>query len=183
MSNSNNFPVNRTVINYIHARNYFPNDEVHQLRPLVQDVKWSPKKFGEEMDHFNLIFPDIDIILGKMVGDLVEIDRPNSGTLRRTLHEVIHFEDFEDLNDWRFVVAVEDNVFQTYIHRSGYNSVLDYIKDQENEERPLLDYSQIDDWEVETKIIMKPNDVLFFRPWIFHSFQRGILHYYKLKVI
>ena len=83
MSNSN-FSVNRSVINYIHARNYFPHDEVHNISPLVQDVHWEDKKFGKEMVNFNLIFEDIDIVLGKMVGDLVEIDRPNSGTLRKT---------------------------------------------------------------------------------------------------
>ena len=154
MTNTN-FSVNRSVINYIHARDYFPKDEVEQLRPLVQDVHWVDKKFGKEMAHFNLIFNDIDLVIGKMVGDIVEIDRPSSGTLRRTINEVIHFEDFEDLNDWRFVVSLEENEFKTYIHKEGYK----------------------------TSIKMKPNDVLFYRPWIFHSFQDGILHYYKLKVL
>jgi hypothetical protein len=181
MSN-NNFPVNRSVINYIHARDYFPKEEIHQLRPLVDDVRWVEKKFGKEMEHFNLIFKDIDIVLGKMVGDIVEIDKENSGTLRRTLHEVIHFEDFNDLNDWRFVVAMDENEFKTYIHKDGYKNFLDYLKD-ENEERPILNYINKDDWEEEAVIKMKPNDVLFYRPWVFHSFQEGVLHYYKLKVI
>jgi len=64
MSNTN-FSVNRSVINYIHARDYFPKDEVEQLRPLVQDVHWVDKKFGKEMEHFNLIFNDIDLVIGK----------------------------------------------------------------------------------------------------------------------
>jgi hypothetical protein len=179
---SSNFSVDRSVINYIHARDYFPHDEVHRISPLVQDVSWSDKKFGKEMDHFNLIFPDIDIILGKMVGDLVEIDRKESGTLRKPLHEIIHFEDFNDLNDWRFVVALDDNEFRTYNHKNGYKSFVDYIKD-ESEEKPILDYINIDEWDLEAVIKMKTNDVLFYRPWVFHSFQDGILHYYKMKVI
>jgi hypothetical protein len=179
---NSNFQVNRSVINYIHARDYFPNNDIEQLRPLVDDVSWVDKKFGKEMEHFNLIFENIDIVLGKMVGDLVEIDRKNSGTLRRTLHEVIHFEDFEDLNDWRFVVAMDKNEFKTFIHKDGYKSMLDYIKD-ENEERPVFEYLNSEDWIEETTIKMNPNDVLFYRPWIFHSFQDGILHYYKLKVV
>jgi len=134
------------------------------------------------MAHFNLIFNDIDLVIGKMVGDIVEIDRPSSGTLRRTINEVIHFEDFEDLNDWRFVVSLEENEFKTYIHKDGYKSVLDFIKDEQSQDKEL-DYINKDDWEVETSIKMKPNDVLFYRPWIFHSFQDGILHYYKLKVL
>ena len=178
----NNFPVNRSVINYIHARDYFPEKEIEHIRPLVDDVSWVDKKFGKEMEHFNLIFEDIDIVLGKMTGDIVEIDKPNSGTLRRTLHEVIHFEDFLDLNDWRFVVALDENEFKTYAHKDGYKSILDYIKD-ETEEKPFLDYLKKEDWYEEATIKMNPNDVLFYRPWIFHSFQEGVLHYYKLKVI
>ena len=179
---SSNFSVNRSAINYIHARDYFPKGEIEEFRPWLENVKWVDTKFGKEIENINLIFENIDIILGKMSGDLLEIDRKNSGTLRKTLHEVIHFEDFEDTNDWRFVVAVDDNEFKTYIHNDGFKSVLDYIKD-ESEEKPLLDYLNKDDWETEAVIKMKPNDVLFYRPWIFHSFQEGILHYYKLKVI
>lgn len=181
MSNSN-FQVNRSVINYIHARDYFPKHEADAIVPLVQDVHWIDKKFGKEMEHFNLIFNDIDLVIGKMVGDIVEIDRQNSGTLRKTLHEVIHFEDFEDTNDWRFVVSLEDNEFKTFVHKSGYKSMLDYLKD-DSEEKPELLWLDPEQWEVETTIKMKSNDVLFYRPWIFHSFQDGILHYYKLKVV
>ena len=181
MSNSN-YQVNRSVINYIHARDYFPKHEVDAIAPLVQDVHWVDKKFGKEMEHFNLVFNDIDLVIGKMEGDIVEVDKPNSGTLRRTLHEVIHFEDFEDTNDWRFVVALEDNEFKTYVHKSGYKSMLDYLKD-EAEDKPELDWFDPEQWEEEATIKMKSNDVLFYRPWIFHSFQEGILHYYKLKVV
>ncbi len=179
---SNNFQVDRSVINYIHARDYFPKEEVDRIAPLIQDVHWEEKKFGQQMVNFNLIFPNIDLIMGKMVGDLVEIDKPNSGTFRKTLHDVIRFEDFGDLNDWRFVVALEDNEFKTYIHKDGYKSFLDYIKG-ESEEKPLLEYFNKEHWEEEAIIKMKSNDVLFYRPWLFHSFQDGILHYYKLKVI
>jgi hypothetical protein len=179
---NSNFPVNRSVINYIHARDYFPKGEIEEFRPWIQDVKWLDTKFGKEIENVNLIFENIDIILGKMTGDLLEVDRKNSGTFRKTFHEVIHFEDFEDTNDWRFVTSVDENEFKTYIHKGGFKSVLDYIKD-ESEEKPFLDYSNPEEWEVETTIKMKPNDVLFYRPWVFHSFQEGILHYYKLKVV
>ena len=179
---SSNFSVKRSAINYIHARDYFPKGEIEQFRPWLENVNWVETKFGKEIENINLIFENIDIILGKMSGDLLEVDRKNSGTLRKTLHEVIHFEDFEDTNDWRFVVAVDENEFKTHIHKDGFKSVLDYIKD-ESEEKPLLDYLNVEDWETETVIKMKPNDVLFYRPWLFHSFQDGILHYYKLKVV
>lgn len=183
MKNSNS-QVDRSVINYIHARDYFPKGEIEELLPWVDpsSIKWVNKKFGLEKENFNLIFENIDIIMGKMVGDLVDIDKPNSGILRKTMHEVIHFEDFEDTNDWRFVVSLEDNEFNTFIHKNGYKSMLDYLKD-DSEDLQELDWLDTDQWEIEATIKMKPNDVLFYRPWIFHSFQEGILHYYKLKVI
>lgn len=179
---TDNFPVNRSVINYIHARDYFPSHEIDELRPLLDDVNWIDNKFGKEMENFNIIFQDIDIILGKMVGDLVEIDKKNSGTLIKPYYEIIHFEDFKDLNDWRFIVALDKNEFKTYTHKSGYKSMIDYVKDTA-EEKTNLDFTDVDQWEEESIIKMNPNDVLFYRPWIFHSFQDGILHYYKLKVI
>lgn len=178
---NSNFSVDRSHINYIHARNYFKSGEIEHLRPLVDDVSWVEKKFGMEMEHFNLIFQNIDLVLGKMVGDIVEVDEDNSGTLRRPFPDLIRFEDFKDLNDWRFVVALDENEFVTYNHKEGYKTFLDYIRD-EKEEKPILDYKNKDEWEVEATIKMKPNDVLFYRPWVFHSFQEGILHYYKLFV-
>jgi hypothetical protein len=99
--------------------------------------------------------------------------------LRRTLNEVIHFE---DTNDCRVVVAVDDNEFKIFIHKSGYKSILDYLKD-ESEEKLELNWFDPEQWEQETMIKMKSNGVLFYRSWIFNSFQDGILHYYKLKVI
>lgn len=177
-----NFQVNRSVINYIHARDYFPKGEIEAFRPLVEDVHWVDTKFGKQMAHWNMIFKDIDLVLGKMVGDLVEIDRPNSGTLWRPLHEIIHFEDFENLDDWRFVVAMDTNEFKTYVHKSGWKSFLDFVNDPDPE-KAMPNYTDPDEWHLETFVRLNPNDVLFYRPWIWHSFQSGVLHYYKLKVI
>jgi hypothetical protein len=179
---SSNFSVNRSVINYIHARDYFPEHELDELRTWLGGTYWEDKKFGQELRNFNLIFPDIDLVLGKMIGDIIEIDKPNSGTIRKPLKDVIRFEDFEDLNDWRFVAAIEDNTFITYNNLKGYKTFLSYIKDT-SEEKPSLDYFNGEDWEIESVIKLKPNDVLFYRPWVFHSFDEGMLHYYKLKVL
>ena len=68
---------------------------------------------------------------------------------------------------------MEDNEFKTYVHKSGAKSALDGYE---------FDYFNPDDWEVETTIKLKANDSLFFRPWNFHSFGEGVIHYYKLLV-
>jgi len=178
---TDNFSVDRSHINYIHARNYFKDGEIESLRPLVDDVSWVEKKYGMEMEHFNLIYPDIDLVLGKMVGDIITIDKKASGTLRKPIPDVVRFEDFSDLNDWRFITALDENEFITYNHIEGYKTLIEYIKD-DSEEKPQIDFTNMDEWEIETVIKLKPNDVLFYRPWVFHSFNEGVLHYYKLIV-
>ena len=169
---NDNFKVNKSVMNFIHARDYFPKGEVEGFRPLIEDVHWEPRKYGKEIPDFNLIFNNIDVLWGKMLGDFIDIDRPVSGTFRRP-YPVIHFEDFDSLNEWRFIVAMEDNEFKTYVHKSGAKTALDGYE---------FDYFNPDDWEVETIIKLKANDSLFFRPWNFHSFNEGVIHYYKLFV-
>jgi hypothetical protein len=176
-----NYKVNRSVINYIHAKDYFPKGEIEVFTPLIKDAEWIDTKLGKQLNNFNIIFKDIDIILGKMVGDLVEVKKNISGTFRKTINEVIHFEDFTSLEEWRFIVALEENEFKTYTHSNGYASILDYYKD--SEDRPVLDYLNVLEWSESSVIKLKTNDVLFFRPWIFHSFKDGIIHYYSLRVI
>lgn len=179
---TDNMQVNRSKINYIHARDYFPPGEIEQFRPWIEHVNWIPMKFGHEIENIHLIFPNIDVIMGKMVGDFLEVDRSASGTFRRTLPGIIHFEDFDSLDDWRFVVACDANMFKTYSHVHGYKHHLEYVAD-ESEGKPELAYLDDTQWKEEAMIKMQPNDVLFYRPWLYHSFQDGILHYYKLKVI
>ena len=80
---NDNFKVNKSVMNFIHARDYFPKGEVEGFRPLIEDVHWEHQKYGKEIPNFNLIFNNIDVLWGKMLGDFIDIDRPVSGTFRR----------------------------------------------------------------------------------------------------
>jgi hypothetical protein len=181
MTNSN-FEVNRSKINFIHARDYFPKGEIEEFRPWLENTNWLPSRYGTELENIHLIFRDIDLIMGKMTGDMLEVDKAASGTFRKTMHEVIHFEDFENLDDWRFVVALDPNVFKVYTHKQGWKSHLDWAADTDSAKQEP-NWFDPNCWELESQIRMGLNDVLFYRPWVYHSFQDGILHYYKLKVI
>ena len=170
---SKNYKVNRSLLNYIHSRDFFPEGDAENYRLAVKDlIHYDPIAYGTEIPDFNLIFPDLDMLFGGMLGDFVKVDEDRSGTFRRPYNDLIHFEDFDDLNEWRLVVALEDTTFKVYTHKSGVKNALGGYE---------FDYHNPEDWELETIIKLKQNDAIFYRPWVFHSFEYKILLCYVLK--
>ena len=170
---SKNYKVNRSVLNYIHSRDFFPPGDAENYRLAVKDlIHYDPIPYGREIPDFNLIFPDLDMLFGGMLGDFIKVDEDRSGTFRRPYDNLIHFEDFEDTNEWRLVVALEDTTFKVYTHKSGAKNALEGYE---------FDYHSQDDWELETVMKLKQNDAIFYRPWVFHSFEEKIILNYVLK--
>lgn len=170
---SKNFQLNKSVLNFIHARDYFIRSEIEEFRGLLDGVHWNPAKFGLEMPQFQLIFKDIELVFGEMLGEYVKVDESASGSFRKS-YPGIHFEDFKSTNEWIFVVALEPNEFTTYTHIEGYKTAL--------EAPDSISFEDESNWEIESKVKLSINDCIFFRPWLFHSFSAGIIHYYKLLV-
>lgn len=166
-----NFQVNRSVLNFIHARDFYSKKDADAYNRAIGNAShFQPMQYGSELVNFNMIAPDDDMIFGGMLGDFVKIDKDKSGTFRRPWDNLIHFEDFQDLSEWRLAVALEDNVFTTYSHISGAKTALDGYE---------FDYHNLDDWIVETVLNIRQGDAIFFRPWVFHSFESKLLfcHY------
>jgi len=172
-----NFPVNKSVMNYIHSRDFFPKGDAENYKLAVQDLTYVPKKYGFEIPDFHMIFPEIDVLWGKMLGDFLDVVEPESGVFRKPYADVIHFEDYASLNEWCFVVALDNTEFKTYRHVSGIKNMLEMPHDHAH-----INFFNTSDWERETSIFMKPNDALFYRPWVFHSFDGALIHYYKIHV-
>lgn len=164
---ANNFQVNKSVLNFIHARNFWREGDAEQYRQTVADItQYHPMIYGSEMKNFNMIAPDDNMVFGGLLGDFVELDKEKSGIFRRPYHNLIHFESFESLSEWRLAVALEDNTFTTYSHASGAKTALDGHE---------FDYFNLDDWIVETMITLRQNDAIFYRPWMFHSFEEKLV--------
>jgi len=171
MSNKN-FQVNRSFLNYIHARNFLPEGEAESCKNAVKDlIHYYPMAYGYQNADLNLIFPEMDMVFGGMIGDFVKLDEEKSGTFRRPYHNLIHFEEFDDLNEWRLAIALEDTTFTTYSHVSGATTALDAYE---------FDYHNLDDWIIETVMNVRQNDAVFYRPWVFHSFEEKLLLCYTL---
>lgn len=169
---SKNFQVNKSFLNYIHAREFLPENEAEQCRQTVTNLMhYDPMAYGMQNSELNLIFPEIDMVFGGMLGDYIRVDEDRSGTFRKPYHNLIHFEEFDNLTEWRIAVALEDTTFTTYSHVSGAKTALDGYQ---------FDYHNLDDWVVETVMTIRQNDAIFYRPWVFHSFEEKLILCYTL---
>jgi hypothetical protein len=174
-----NFKVNKTVLNFIHARDYFPPQDAENYRYAVQDLKFDPMAYGKEIQNFNMILPETDMLLGEMLGEnFAKVDEDRSGTFRYPWNNLIHFEEYDSLREWRLAVALEDTVFRTYSHSLGFKTVLDC----KNEEWKTLNYVNEEEWNLETQINLRENDSVFYRPWVFHSFENKLIHCYTIMI-
>jgi hypothetical protein len=168
-----NYKVNKSYINFLHVRDFFPEGEVANTLPWLVGLKYQPVANGVEVPNFNLVFPDMEMIVGGMLGDWVKIDHESSGTFRIPYHNQIMFEEFDSMNEWRMAVAMEDNLFAMYNHNSGAKDARYGYE---------FDYSNPEDWTVESTINLKQNDCVFYRPWVFHSFEGKIIYHHKIYV-
>ena len=172
MTKASNYKVNRSYLNYIHASSFLPAEEAENARPSLENlIHYQHMAYGEQIVDFNLIFPDSDMLFGGMLGDFVKVDEERSGTFRKPYHNLIHFEEFDELSEWRVAVALEDTVFTVYSHKSGAKTALDGYE---------FDYHNLNDWVVETMITVRQGDAVFYRPWVFHSFENKLIICYTL---
>lgn len=160
----------------IHADNFFMEDHIKKLNLISQSLSFVEKEYGLEVEHFNLTFPDLDPIFSKLVGEEVTVDDERSGIFRKPTNCLIHFESFETMNEWCFIVALEKTTFNLFNHLEKFGVV---------NARSALDgyrwnYRNMFEWDIYTNILLEPNQGVIFRPWLFHSLENGLVQYYRL---
>ena len=159
------------MLKLLHIDNFFKPGEAEKLALVTQALKFEPTEFGEEIPNFNLVHPDVQDLFSQVLHYPVELDEERSGCFRRP-KTFIHFEGFDSPDEWCFAVALEDSTFNTYFHLSGAQTALDGYK---------FNYRNLFEWDYSCNILLKPNQCVFYRPWMFHSFDRGMIHTYRLK--
>lgn len=168
-----NFKVDKTVLSYIYAKNFWQEGDADKFKTVISNLKFVPKQYGHEIDDFNMTDPELDMVFSEMLGDWIEMKEKQSGIFRIP-YSGIHFEDFNSLNEWRFIVALEDNQFTIFNHKSGV---------QDARKGYNFDYKNSLEWTIDSIVSIKKNDCLFYRPWVFHSLEPKPVYYYKLMVI
>ena len=140
------------------------------ILPLMQFV---PNDFGEDLPNFNMVPNDADEIFSKVLNTKIVVEKEKSGVFRKPeMSSFIHFEEFESIHDWLFVVALDATTFNVFEHKSGVRNATEGYE---------FAYRNLFDWNLMTNIILLPGQGVFFRPWLFHSFSSGLIQIFKMK--
>jgi hypothetical protein len=174
--------MSRKMVKLIHADGFFPNNDAQNLKNLADGLQFVEKPYGFEVPDFNLIFPDSESIFHKVLGERVTVDPKRSGVIRKPNNNAIHFEQYDSTEEWCFVVALEPTVINFWYHIDPKENMgeLGTPDARHALEGTEFNYSNLFEWKIHTNIVLETNQALFFRPWVFHSLEDGLVQYYRL---
>lgn len=164
------------MVKMLHADGFFPAGDVENCVAAVKDMRFTEKEYGYELDHFNMVLGGLEPILSKVLGERVIVEHSRSGIFRKPFNNIIHFEDFDSLNEWCFIVALEKNTLNLFHHKN---------KSGETDAKTALEgyqfnYRNLFEWDLHTNVLLEPNQGVFIRPWVFHTLDSNLVQYYRL---
>ena len=159
----------------IHIDDFFEDPQF--LYGSIANLRFQPTEFGAEIEQFNLVTPNIGTTFSAILGEQVTVDEERSGIFRRP-SGFIHFEGFDSPTDWIFAVALHETIFNVWHHKDKTTNRVDSMDALHSYKH---DYRDLFSWENKSNITLKPNNCVFFRPWLFHSFIGGCTHMYFLR--
>ena len=167
---------NRPMVKMLHADGFFPAGDVESCVAAVKDMRFTEKEYGYELDHFNMVLGGLEPILSKVLGERVIVEHSRSGIFRKPFNNIIHFEDFESLNEWCFIVALEKNTLNLFHHRNqkGETDAKTALEGYQ------FNYRNLFEWDLHTNVLLEPNQGVFIRPWVFHTLDSNLVQYYRL---
>lgn len=156
------------------ADNLYSEQEATNLFHTLWELPFVESEYGKEINNFSMIPEDIDTIFSSMLGNNVTVNRDISGVFRQPMNCKIHFESFENVDEWCFVVALQPTTFNVYYHLSGSTNALEGYH---------FNYTKLMDWDYNVNLLLAPGQGVFFRPWLFHSMEHGIVQYFKMSSV
>jgi len=150
---------------------FFNQDQATQMYNCVRNLEYKESEFGKEIPEFYLIAPDANDQFSSILGAEVEVLEEYSGRFRYP-SLFIHFEGFDTLNEWVFAVALDNSTFNVYESLKGPKNAL------EGHELP---YRDLFAWDLTINYLLKPGQGVMFRPWLFHSFDSGLIQTFRLR--
>lgn len=150
---------------------FLQEDEGIQLKDIANSLRFVPCEFGEYIEHFNMVSEDADEMFSKVLNTKIKIDKDRSGVFIKPV-TWIHFEYFDNLNEWLFVVALSETTLNIFEHQSGAVTALDGHE---------FSYRNLFEWDLQLNFVLKPGQGILFRPWLFHSFNGGLIQQFRLK--
>lgn len=162
----------RNMVKVILADKFFPGDDADRLYWVATSLQFQETEYGKEIPNFNLVQQGLQEPINVALGNEYEIDEDRSGVFRYAMGG-IHFEGFDSVDEWCFVVMLDpvETTFAFYSHMSGAQYATDAYQ---------FNYRNLFEWKLDGSLILKQNQGVFFRPWLFHSIEHGIFQYYRL---
>lgn len=159
------------LVKIISVDDFFQREQAKNLADIVFNLNYEQVEFGEQVSNFNMIPENCNQMFSEILGTKIIVDEKNSGVFRRSIG-TIHFESFESTNEWIFACAVQQSIFNVYEHHSGSLNALQGYN---------FNYKNLFEWDLKINYILEPGQGILFRPWLFHSFDQGIIQIFRLK--
>lgn len=150
---------------------FFNQNDAQRLCNIAANLKYESFEFGDQIPHFNMIPENANEMFSSILNTKIEVDEDNSGVFRKPV-TWIHFEGFDDTNEWIFVCALTETTVNIFEHQSGATTALD----EHN-----FNYRNLFEWDLQIDFVLKPGQGMLFRPWLFHSFNGGLVQLFKLR--
>lgn len=160
-----------SLVKIITVDGFFDLENAKNLSQIVFDLKYEEKEYGEEIVNFNMVPENANKMFSDILNTDIIVDEDRSGIFRRP-QNFIHFESFENLNEWVFVCALQHSTFNVFEHQSGAVNALQNYK---------FNYRNLFEWDLKINYLLSPGQGVLFRPWLFHSFDKGLIQLFRLK--
>lgn len=161
------------LVKMITVDGFFKQEEASRLANIAYNLQYVDAEFGQIIPNFNMVPENANELFSKILGTKIEVDEENSGVFRKPRH-FIHFESFQNTNEWIFACALQQSTFDVYEHQSGAITALDGYQ---------FGYRDLFQWDLKINYILSPGQGVLFRPWLFHSFDIGMIQIFRLREI
>ena len=150
---------------------FYSKEEAQRLSNVILDLPFTKSEFGKEIENFNMVPENANTLFSGVLNRDMEVIEETSGVFR--LPELfIHFESFQNSNEWMFVVALENSTFNLFEHQLGAKNALEGYEHN---------YRNLFEWDLTVNYLLEPGQGIFFRPWLFHTFDSGLIQTFRLK--
>lgn len=160
-----------TLVKIMVIDGFFKEEEAIRLRNITNNLGYVDEEFGQQIPHFNMIPENANEMFSNILNTKIEVDEDNSGIFRKPV-TWIHFEGFDATNEWLFAVALSETTLNIFEHQSGATTALNGHQ---------FNYRNLFEWDLQIDFVLKPGQGILFRPWLFHSFNGGLIQLFRLR--
>ena len=152
---------------------FFDQKDAERLCDISNGLQYVEREFGEQIPQFNMVPENANEMFSSLLNTKMEVDEDNSGVFVKPV-SWIHFESFTDTDEWLFFCALTETTLNIFEHQSGATTALNGYN---------FNYRNLFEWDLQIDFVLKPGQGILFRPWLFHSFNGGLIQMFKLREV